>query len=454
MFQRLLEKLRKLFKEKSFFSSILILLTGNGLAQLIGLIIAPLLARLYSPEDFGIFGFFSGLVAILAILSTLKLDQAVIIAPKDEDFDLLMVLGLLSAAAFCSLALVVLFPFSVGFVELKSEYSYFYWFPLLFILFGVIQQSISLYTRKKQFGRISKSRVIKGLSTAALSIGFFYVGSINGLILAVVVGTALQCFYLFYGELKYFKHLGRLIPSLTRSLLRATIADYKKFPFFSAPSTLINTLSLYIPAILFPFLFSEAESGYYFQSFKLLIMPMSLIGASYGQAFFQRASEVNLKEGSIGDFVFKNLKVLLGLGNVFFIPLFLFGESLFVLILGEDWEISGKISEIIAIWISLTLTSSSMHSITSVLQKQELSLYYNIVAVSARLATIFITYYVLNDFMSTVIILTGVNAVLTISFIITLLHTSGIKIRKTLQLFFLAVILPFTALLCFKLLYI
>ena len=56
----------KLFKPKSEFSrNVLTLMTGTTIAQAIPIGISPILTRIYSPEDFGLFALFLAITNII-----------------------------------------------------------------------------------------------------------------------------------------------------------------------------------------------------------------------------------------------------------------------------------------------------------------------------------------------------------------------------------------------------
>ena len=59
------------------------LLSANVLAQVIGLIVYPILTRIYSPEDFGLLNLFLSIGGVLAILSTAEYYYAIVL-PKEE----------------------------------------------------------------------------------------------------------------------------------------------------------------------------------------------------------------------------------------------------------------------------------------------------------------------------------------------------------------------------------
>ena len=51
--------------KSSFTKNVLTLMTGTAVAQAIPIAISPILTRLYTPSDFGVFALFFSIVAIL-----------------------------------------------------------------------------------------------------------------------------------------------------------------------------------------------------------------------------------------------------------------------------------------------------------------------------------------------------------------------------------------------------
>ena len=76
----------KALKPKSEFArNILTLMTGTAIAQAIPIAISPILTRLYSPEDFGVFALYMGVVSIGGILATGRYEMSVMLPKKDSD---------------------------------------------------------------------------------------------------------------------------------------------------------------------------------------------------------------------------------------------------------------------------------------------------------------------------------------------------------------------------------
>ena len=76
--------LRQTLKGK-FARNLLTLGFGTIIAQLIPILASPLLTRLYSPDEFGLFANFLGILSILLVFYTGKFDLAVILPKQDNE---------------------------------------------------------------------------------------------------------------------------------------------------------------------------------------------------------------------------------------------------------------------------------------------------------------------------------------------------------------------------------
>ena len=96
------------FKPKSEFNrNILTLMTGTTIAQAIPIAISPILTRIYTPEDFGIFAIFLAITLIIGSIANGRYELAIMIPKKDEDAINIFALGFI-ITTFISLLLLVL----------------------------------------------------------------------------------------------------------------------------------------------------------------------------------------------------------------------------------------------------------------------------------------------------------------------------------------------------------
>src|SRR5688572_10914955 len=85
------KQLRKsFFKKDSFAQNFAFVFSGKAIAILVQVIFAPLLARIYSPEAYGIFSVFTAVSVNLALVSTFRLEGALVLPKEDVEFKKLL----------------------------------------------------------------------------------------------------------------------------------------------------------------------------------------------------------------------------------------------------------------------------------------------------------------------------------------------------------------------------
>jgi O-antigen/teichoic acid export membrane protein len=75
----------KYLPKGSFARNVLTLMTGTTLAQAIPIAVSPILTRLFSPAEFGVFAVYLAIVSVLAILATGRYELAIMVPKKDRD---------------------------------------------------------------------------------------------------------------------------------------------------------------------------------------------------------------------------------------------------------------------------------------------------------------------------------------------------------------------------------
>ena len=60
------------------------LFSASVVAQVIGLLVYPILSRMYSPEDFGLLNLFLSIGGVITLLSTAEYYNAIVL-PKEEE---------------------------------------------------------------------------------------------------------------------------------------------------------------------------------------------------------------------------------------------------------------------------------------------------------------------------------------------------------------------------------
>jgi len=352
-------------------------MTGTTIAQAIPIAITPILTRLYTPDDFGVFALFLAITAIAGAISNAQYEQAIVLPKKDEDAYNLVALGIIIAIFFSALLLTIVFFFNQTITSMlgnKQLSIYLYLVPLSTLLVGIYNSLNFFNIRKKEFKNIASSQITRSgsLGISQILVGFIALGPI-GLVLGQIVSY-------FSGNAMLYKTLKKNYKQgfITREKMKQQGRVFKNFPLFSLPSILLNSINLNIVNFLISSIFSITTLGFYTLTQRIIGIPARVIGNSFSQVYLQKASE-SLKNTGTTKKVFKNtFKKLIYLSIPLFTGLFFIVEPVFAFVFGEEWRISGVYAKILIPLAAIRFVSSSLSNTLVVHQKQQFSLLINL----------------------------------------------------------------------------
>jgi len=365
-----------LFKTE-FSKNVLTLMTGTTIAQAIPIAITPILTRLYTPDDFGVFALFLAITAIAGAISNAQYEQAIVLPKKDEDAYNLVALGIIIAIFFSVLLLTIVFFFNQTIASLLGNEqlaSYLYLIPISTLFVGIYNSLNFFNIRKKKYKNIANSQISRStsLGISQLLIGHIALGPVG-----LIVGQIIS--YLS-GNLMLFKTLKNNYKQgfITREKMKQQGRVFKKFPFFSLPSILLNSINLNIVNFLISSIFSITTLGFYSLTQRIIGIPSRVIGSSIGQVYLQEASQSFLQKGNTERVFLMTLKKLTLLSLPIFLVLYFIAEPAFAFVFGEEWRISGTYAKILIPLAAVRFVSGSLSNTLVVHQKQQYLLIFNI----------------------------------------------------------------------------
>jgi len=371
--------LNKLKPKSEFSRNVLTLMTGTTIAQAIPIAISPILTRIYTPEDFGVFALYMSVASLLSVMATGRYELAIMLPKKDEDAINIVALSILIAFFVSFISFLIVFIFNAQITNLLGNpeiSSWLYFIPITVLLTGIYQSFNYWSNRKKQYKRLATSRVVQSGTTSAsnLAMGFGGFGS-SGLILGGVLGQVVATWILgtriFKSDLELFKK------SVNSLKIFALIKKYIKMPMLNLPNAVIDGFRLSGITILIAKYFTVASLGQFSLAWKMLQMPMSLIGSSISQVFFQKIASSKKSElyYLVKQFIVKASLSILPV----FIVIYFFSVDIFSFVFGEKWKIAGEIASVLSPWIFINFISSPIANVFIILNKQEIVLYASIV---------------------------------------------------------------------------
>lgn len=374
----------------NFIANVLKLVSGSVTAQILGILLVPLITRIYSPDDLGIFQLFLSVSGILVIFSTFSYQFAIMLPKTEEDSANVAFLCaiLVTLVSILTAVAIIIFPKDIEhIINSPGSSKYLIYLPAIIFFNGLFFVQNYWLSRKIRFGVIAGSRILNTLSTKVfqLAIPIWSVSPL-GLIAGYVVGYGFADLFMLKGakeDLGIFK-------KVSIKKMKEMAVQYKNFPLFSSWSTLANTISPQVPTFLLAYFYSTSVVGYFSLANQVVNMPMGILGTAIQQVFFQKISEVKNGNGKgdmkviVGE-VYKKL-ILIGIFPM--ILLLILGEEIFTFAFGKSWYISGTYVKILVPWIFLVFLSSPISTLYSVFEKQKVWLTFSIFLLISRVVAL------------------------------------------------------------------
>lgn len=366
------------------------LLSANVVAQAIGLLVYPILTRLYSPEDFGLLSLFLSIGGVLALLATAEYQYAIML-PKEEKQGIACVhIGIFTTLCLTALCTLTI-PFSTPIANLFSapNLAKWWWLMPIFVLVTALWTLLNYwYTRQKCFGQISAYQVTQSSLNALSKIGF---GALGATSFGLIVSSIIAPFVALVANISInFKQQIRRLLHFDRAACREAAKEYANFPKFSLPRALVNNLSSGLPALLLTPFFGLTNLGFWGMGITLAFRPLNMISQSLYQVLFEKVTkQVNSNELVLPLLRRIYLPLLIG-----FIPLmgllYIIMPQLVTWLLGAKWLMTATCIRYMLPWLTAVFFVAPLAFVADIFYKQRLFLYIELLYFALRIGAIVI----------------------------------------------------------------
>lgn len=336
--------------QRRFARDVVILAGGTALARAVSLLSSPILTRLYTPKDFGVFATFSSIAAILAVFSTFRYELAIPLPAESVDAASLakVTLKILVATTAIFAVFFALFGANVT-VWFKAEdmFPWVYILPLGSALIAAFQIYQMWLNRLRQYRRMALMRLMKATWVAFVSVALGIKSIISGgLIVGFLAGNAFSVFPVSW---KVHREHKDVFSRATSASQRKVAIRYLSIPKYVLISHLISTAALQIPVFLSTKAFSLEVAGFFSIAYKMVNLPSLLIASAVGDVYRQRVAELYAQKGEFKGIFLKTLFSVAVIAFPLFLVLFVASPSLFGVVFGERWRIAGEYARILTI---------------------------------------------------------------------------------------------------------
>ena len=432
-------KISRILPKSSFGRGVGVLAGGTAIAQLLTVMAAPLLTRLYTPEDFGLIAVFTSLTGLVSVIASLRYELAIPLPEDNQEAAHVVALSLMVVIGISLLVSGIILFFSNPIASTLGvpELSTLLWLVPVGVLLGGFYRVFNYWAiRCKRFPSIASTKLRQAVATLTIQIAGYKFGGT-----ALIFGRA-------GGQVAGTFKLGRqaltqpAFQELSWQGIKQVARRYKRFPFFSTWSGFANTAGLQLPPLMFAVFFGAGGAGLYSLAHRILSVPMTLLGQAVGQVFFSSAAKAN-REGELAPLVANVHYQLAQIAMPPALIIALTAPDLFALAFGEEWRLAGDFARWMTPWLYLVFVASPLNTLFSVMEKQGAGLTFQIILLTCRVSAILLGAY-WHDLLLTVMLFSAASTFCWVGFLLWIGHHSGnnlyTMIKPTMEAFIIALL--------------
>ena len=424
---------RSFLSKNTFVHSVAVLVGGTMGAQLVTILAAPLLTRLYIAEDFGLLAVYTSLLALIGVIACLKYEQAIPLPKDDVEASNVAVLSLLLVVLTSLLCCVLVSLLATPIAEVLGVpvlAGYLWLLPVGVLLVGGYSVFSYWSVRTKRFSTIASTRIRQSLATLVIQLAAFKLGGL-ALLLGQVAGQSVGT-----------SSLAR--PALATPVFRQVswsgvwqaAVRYRRFPIFTTWAGFFNTGGSQLPQLMIAAFFTAAGAGLYVLAHRVLTLPIALIGSALQSVFLSSAPEA-YRTHQLGEKVRRLLDILTQIAVVPAAILALTGPDLFAIIFGEDWRQAGVLAQWMTPWLVLQFSTSPLTIVNAVAEKQHLGLIMQLQLFIVRVGMLALGAYY-GDIVFTIMLFSIGSTISYFIFLWTILSIAGLSISVFIRALFKA----------------
>ncbi len=356
-------------REKAGFGlSVGALLSGSAGAMAIAYVIQPMLTRLYGPEAYGSLDLFLSIYTLLLPVASFRYEDAMMLPERDEEALSLTWLAFLLMTGVSGI--VAVSTLLLG--DSSWAYGWAIWLAPAMFLARLGKIAEVWLVRKRRYGGVSQGQIGQAGAMAAVRLaGGMRDAGFGGLMAGFFVGQAVSTLYWI---VLAFRNGWQALPGAIRwQEIVAMMRRFRRFPFYSTPSALLNALVTRLPFLLLAYYVDTTAVGYFGRAFAVLAVPLSLLGGAVSQVFFVEGAEA-IRRGTLGGLTSRVHGRLVGLGLFPTLAAVLAGPELMAVVFGAPWREAGVYLQILAPWLFLASVASALTRVFDITERQRMDL--------------------------------------------------------------------------------
>lgn len=305
--------------------------SGSIIQILSQLLIIGILARLLTPDEFGLVAIIMIFVTFSELFTNMGIAGAIVQLPKITQkhialgYTLSLLIGLFVGSIFYFSA-----PYTSAFFDVGYAIDAFHFFALFFPFRSFCSIATAIMTRKLRFPLMVKCSIFSSLFGGGVtSIVLAYCGfGYWSLILGQFMGLVFQTLFMIYFEKPFF----------SINYNKRVLGELLFFGSGHTLGTIFNYIAENVDNILVGKFLGTIALGIYSKAFQLLAIPAKFFGSIFDKVLFPIASKKQNEKEKLAAFYIYSTSVCFGILTFISVLIYLNAELIVSILLGGQWN--------------------------------------------------------------------------------------------------------------------
>lgn len=402
------------------------MVVGSIASQFIAILFLPVISRLYSPEQFGVYSVYAGLIGVLSVVPTMRFEMAVFRANTTYEqasiikFSFLIVV---SISGFFGLLLLL----ATKFTSLENAHSLLSTSNSLLVFLSLIAAGfvtvlVALCTKAGLFKILAFAPVYGQISYITIALILFYLFGDDGYNLIIAFINSQFVLVLVYTLEAYRRnHFPRKVKLNPLKMF----SQYKDYARYTLPGSIFGAIANHSPIILLGAYFGPITAGCYGITMKVIQLPMYLFGNPLGRAFNSHFSDAESQVERARLFE-QNVEILI---SVIIFPcalLTLYSVEAFTFVFGSNWELSGKFAAFLSPYLLFWFVAAPISVVNVLMNLQLRDTVFQSVNLTLKISTVTFAFVFFDSEMA-IILLSLAGSMFFLTYIFDIGRTLGVN---------------------------
>jgi O-antigen/teichoic acid export membrane protein len=362
-------------ERKTFMQHVMVLFTGTAISQLIPFLVLPILQKYYyGPEDFAKLATFVYFSEMMGVVSTLKLEYAIVGKPTLRESREVAITGFRVVLLSSILTLVLsIFSFLFDWIHGLHELgSLLFLMPLVVFAMGCVQLTAYWFNARKEYDRIARGKLIQTTSSEGVKLLSGFSGmNFSGLILGRLTGLSLTALF------QYVRYRKDVADIEQRNFSKwQLLSEHRSFVLYTTPSVFVGAFINFLYVEMFMQNFGAVSAGMVSVAMTYVGAGLGMMAASISQVYYGTIAGIQDRKAMLRLYATFLLRLIV-LSTIMTAMIWILPASWVIGVLGEDWNELIVYCRVISIWLGVWFVSSSLSFIFLRLREQRAMLLFD-----------------------------------------------------------------------------